>query len=79
MLDGRMLASTGSHGSGVDFLVRVISLRQLFIVVSTFFTWVLCDQTGQQYSAVEYTNDKADDPHDDPASFWIILRSDGSK
>lgn len=58
-----MLASTGSHGIGVDLIVpvTVISLKQLLIVESTYCRCVLCDHTGQQYSAVEYANAKADD------------------
>lgn len=56
---------------------------QLFKIVSTRPMCALCDHTGQQYSAVEYTNDSADvrnveaqAPHVIPASFWIISHRD---
>lgn len=77
---GSIFASTDSHGIGVDFIAPVMILRHECSVVSIFFACVLCDQTGLQYSAVEYTNAMADvlsveaeDPQSEPARRWMML------
>jgi hypothetical protein len=50
-----MCAKTCSHGVGVDFKVPVIIRSVVFNWASILFTCTLFFQTGQQYSAVEYT------------------------
>jgi hypothetical protein len=44
-----------SHGVGVDFKVPVIIRIVVFNRASILFTCAPLFQTGQQYSAVEYT------------------------
>lgn len=80
---GIMLDSTGNHSVGVDLIVPLMIRWQLFKIVSIRPVCALCDHTGQQYSAVEYTNDSADvlsveaeAPHAVPASFCMMLHRD---
>lgn len=43
-----ILAKTESQGTGVDFMLPVMVLRQLFSLSSTRFAWELWRQTGRQ-------------------------------
>ena len=54
-----MFASTESHGKGVDFSVPVMVLIAVFSCVSILSVCALRSQTGQQYSAVGNTRDRA--------------------
>ena len=48
-------SGTGSHCMGVDFIVPLIIHISVFRTVSKCFVWLLSAQTGEQYSAAEYT------------------------
>lgn len=73
---GAILARTGSHGSGVDFVLPLMVLIAWLILTSTLWVWALFLHTGAQYSAVECTSARvavlrqfAFAPHPDPANF----------
>jgi hypothetical protein len=52
MYGGLMFASAGSHCSGVDLTVPLITLITLLSCVSILLTCVLLNQTRDPYSAV---------------------------
>lgn len=68
--------SIGNHGVGVGLSVPLIIRMVVFSRVSIFFVCLLWIHTGAQYSATEYTNEKAATlsvsvpaPHPIPVSF----------
>ena len=65
---------------GVDFSVPLIICISVSRTVSKCFVWLLSAQTGEQYSAAEYTRARlavrrvrALDPQVLLASFWMIF------
>lgn len=71
-----MLHKTGSHCVGVDFTVPEIILIEWLSWTSILLQCELFIQTGQAYSAAEYTRARVDvlsvevdAPQDEPASF----------
>ena len=75
-----MFDKIGSQGSGVEQMVPVMVLMVVLSWVSTWWVWDDLDQTGAQYSAVEFARASAEvrsveaaTPHFAPASLQSRL------